>query len=230
MKGTLGLALSVALGTVAAFANWMYLQQQAENYTRVAFVGIKPGVRIRIGERFRPEHLTKVEIPKNALGNLELIAVHWEEHPAIPAFTATREFTGGELLLQQDLRTPAAQDLNRMLGENEVAMFLPIDARFFNPRLVNPGDLVSFRIPPAQPNAKPEIIGPFRILALGNRKGRAEIQRAAGLPSGAENVIAISVKTTDGGTQLEPRAERIATILQATNFRGVQLLLHPARR
>ena len=99
--------------------------------------------------------------------------------------------------------------------------------------------MVSFRIPPAlggrssstgvgaddsEPAA--EIIGPFRILALGNRKGSIDTARIIGQRPSSENDIAVSVEIR--GADVEPKAQRILNIVSMTNFKGVQVLLHPA--
>ena len=239
MKGIQGLAIALALGITGAVCNWLYIAQQAQNYERVAFLAVDNGTQVDAGDKFTKDHFMKVDIPKKDLGNLENTAVKWSDLILVVGQPATKDYSGGEIILNQDLRTPAKEDLNKLIGKDERVMWLPVDARAFNPQHVNPGDQVSFKVPgflrqnPASANgasgstpAGDEIIGPFRILALGNRKGRREIRKAAGLSSGSENVIAISVEVR--GTQLEPKAQRISEVLQLTNFQGVQVLLHPA--
>lgn len=242
MKGMQGILIAAMFGIVGAVCNWFYIVQQADKYERESFIAIDPTAEINLGDRFKREHFQKVEIPKNHLGNLETTAVKWIDLDAVEGLAATRAYFGSEILMHQDLESPAKKELNSMIGKDERVMWLPADSRTFNASHVNPGDEVSFRIPrfarPAAPdggledNLEPgqvepeEIIGPFRILALGNRKGRKDIRKAAGLSSGAENVIAISVAVR--GSQLEPKAQRISEILQLTNFQGVQILLHPA--
>ena len=56
--------------------------------------------------------------------------------------------------------------------------------------------------------------------------GRAEYARAEGVRLGSENVVAIAAELR--GLDLEPKAQRISQILEQTNFKGVQVLLHPA--
>ena len=145
---------------------------------------------------------------------------------------------GTELVLHPDLTTPAASDINETIADNERVMWLPVDSRTFPPQHVDPGDQVSFRIPEfgsssgsQRPTAgSGEIIGPFRILALGNRKGRRNVRQAAGLASGAENVIAIAVQIEQSTGKLEVRAETLAGIVATNNFQGVQVLLHKRTR
>lgn len=243
MRGLQGVVIAGAFGIVGAVSNWLYIAQQADRMERVSFIAIEADAQVNVGDRFREQHFQKVDIPKNRIGNLDQIAVLWRDRLTAVGLPSARSYLGGEILLRQDLETPAKRDLNDLIGADERVLWLPVDSRTFNPQHVNPGDEVSFKIPnfatvhdePAADvtpagstgtSSHSEIIGPFRILALGNRKGRLEVRRASGMSGGAENVLAISVKIA--GNALEPKAERISEILQLTNFQGVQVLLHPA--
>lgn len=244
MKGLQGIVIAAALGIIGAVCNWFYISRQADNYERVSFVAISPGTQLKAGDRFKKEHFTKVDIPRNQVGNLDVTAVKWRDLAAVTHMFATRSYDGSEILLQQDLKTPARQDLNKLIGKDEMVMWLSVDSRTFNPMHVNPGDRVSFKVPrfavknsssingsdgngaEAANSGPDELIGPFLIVSLGDRRGRREIQKAAGKSVGAENVIGIAVKKRGNG--LEPKAQRLSDILQLTNFRGIQLLLHPA--
>lgn len=128
-------------------------------------------------------------------------------------------------------------------------MWVPVDARTFVASLVVPGDMVSFIVPkyagtaptpaPAEPgpDGKPlpkpvptasgpstEIIGPFKILSIGNRLGSTEVLRTAKMPQLQENVMTVSVKVING--ELEPRAQRLYLTL-STSGQQVGVLLHP---
>ncbi len=238
MRGIQGVVIAACVGIVGAVCNWYYIHRLSRDKEKVAFVAIERQAQINLGDRFKEAHFVKVDIPKDNLGRLDETAVKWDALDTLIDLPATRSFQGGEILLHQDLKTPASKELNDLIGENERVMWLPVDARSFNPQHVNPGDEVSFRIPSmigitagSRPGQTPktgseEIIGPFRILALGNRKGSSEVHRASGLSAGSENTIAISVKIEND--QLEPKAQRISEVMQMTNFNGVQILLHPA--
>lgn len=69
-----------------------------------------------------------------------------------------------------------------------------------------------------------ELIGPFKVLSLGNRLGSADVLRAARIPQVQENVMTISVHVING--ELEPKAQKLAGLIQATDFRLVGILLH----
>ena len=71
----------------------------------------------------------------------------WKDLPLVVGWPSNRSYRGGELVLQQDIRTPGAKDLNDKLGKDEVAVWIPIDNRTFNSMRVNPDDEVSFILP-----------------------------------------------------------------------------------
>ena len=240
MHGIPGLIIATTLAIAGGVCNWLYIQRQADRFEREEFIMIAVD-QVREGEKFEESDFDKVEIPKNHLGNLDKVGVYWTDRKTVAGKVATRDFVRNQVLLISDLTTAARADLNMRAGPNEVIMWLPVDPRTFNPTQVNPGDQISFRVPrflASTPTLAPtdgadggvepaaEIVGPFRILALGNRMGRAEYARAEGVRLGSENVVAIAAELR--GLDLEPKAQRISQILEQTNFKGVQVLLHPA--
>ena len=135
-------------------------------------------------------------------------------------------------------------------------MWIPVDTRTFVPSLVVPGDMVSFLVVrplgptpavrgrPAAPDGNAaddkeeteekgrpagsiETIGPFKILAVGNRLGTSEVMRAAKLSQLQENVLTVRVSNRVPGER--QRAERLYALLQATNFQKAGVLLHPRK-
>jgi hypothetical protein len=93
-----------------------------------------------------------------------------------------------------------------------------------------PADSAASADPPGRqtPASPTEMIGPFRVLAVGNRLGTAEVQRANRIPQMQENVMTIAVKV-DARGELEPKAQKLANLLQVTDYRGVQILKHPKK-
>jgi hypothetical protein len=241
MKGLPGLMIAAGLGVVGAVCNWFYVSKQARDYEKVAFVTIRSDAQINVGDRFKSDHFDKVDIPKKNVGNLDQVAVTWNDAATAIGVPAARSFRGGELLLRQDLTTPAQRDLSQLLGPNEVLRWVPVDPRSFVPEHVNPGDQVSF-IVPVLPGGQPtpagnsqnlaaaptQIVGPFEILALGTRKGRREILRAAGESSGQENLVGVRVQIVNGA--LEAKAVQLFAVLQQTGNKGVGVMLHSARK
>ena len=241
MRGVQGLIIAAVFGVVGAFCNWLYITQLADDYEKESFVAIRQDAQINVGDLFDPgEHFEKVDIPKNNVGNLDKVAILWVHRGTADDYPATRSYRGGEILLRHDLATPARKDLSQMLGENEVAFWVPVSSGNFVPEMVNPNDRVSFivpRLPGGEPvevkNTKAllaqptEIIGPFQILSLGTRTGKRVVRRAAGLSSGPEHIIGIRVRLEGG--RMEPRAERLFDILRLTGQKATQVMLHSSK-
>jgi hypothetical protein len=244
MNGVKWFVLAGVLGLVGAALNWLYLTTKAQELEAVEYIGIAPDAIVHPGDKFTEEDLAPVAIPKNAQGRLPDFAILYRERQAVIGTPAVELYTGGELLLRQDLKTPPPQ--LSLTKENERAMWIPVDTRTFVPSLVNPGDQVSFLIgdvptpavpregeeetgdiPAATPlpSKQGELVGPFRVLSLGNRLGSAEVMKASGIPQQQENVMTVSV-TVEGST-LEPKAARLWSLLRLSGFRQVGVVLHP---
>lgn len=249
MNGKIALPIAAGLALAAAVLNWVYLDTKAQQLEKIEFLCVAPGITIRPGDRFTDDNLAPLPIPKNnvtdsAGKNLRQEAILYADRGTVRGMTAVRKYEAGELILRQDLRTPPASlALNK---DKEVAIFIPVDTRTFIPSLVSAGDQVSFIVggvpTPALPGdqengdenvptpalpvppGNAELIGPFKVLSLGNRLGSAEVLKASGLPQMQENVMTISA-SVEGG-QLEPRAAKLWKLLQANGFRQVGVVLH----
>jgi len=239
MRGLTGLLIAAGLGLAGALCNWMYLDSLASSEARLSFIGVKPDVRLNVGDIFKADHLEPVDIPRSRIGNLQDAAPLWSAREAVVGLRANKPYSGGELILRQDLATPAQEDLASMLAEDEVARWVPIDPRAVIPEQINPGDLVSFETPqkpasalndagadPSAPAGR-EVIGPFRVLAVGARRERPNIQQARGRSSGPENTITIAVRMPEG--KIEPRAVKLFDAVRAAGSQGVYVLLHSSR-
>jgi len=243
MKGAPGLLFAVGLGIVGAFCNWLYLANKAKQLDMVDFIAIADDVKINPGDKFNESHFMPLSIPENAAnaGNLGKVAVYWKDRATVVGEPATKSYSPGEMLLQRQIRTPPEMNINKLLMADERLLWIPVDTRTFVPSLVNAGDLVSFIVPrltlatpvaegdeggEKKPAASTELIGPFRILALGNRLGSQEVQRAAGITASQENVMAVAVKVVGG--DFDEKGQKILDNLRTTNFQQVQVILHPA--
>lgn len=243
MKGVPGLLIAVALGITGAFCNWMYLAQKGQELDRVEFIGIAEGRTINPGDKFVDSDFQPIPIPRIAVGNLDKAAPLWDELATVRGMTATRSYSPGDIVLRQHLLTPPQNDIKKLLAPDERVMWLPVDTRGFVSSLVSAGDQVSFIVPrlgaagpplaevesttaapPVAPQAT-EIIGPYRILALGNRLGSREVLAAAGVSTAQENVMAVAVKVV--GNSLDEKGQQLSDLLRQTNFQQVQVLLHP---
>ncbi len=241
MRGIGGIIVATGFGLIGAMLNFFYLSQQAARMEKVSFVAIDVSAQLNLGDRFKESHFTQVDIPRNNLGNLETVAVLWKDRASIIDMRATRAYRGGELVLQQDLRTPPEKVLSQRLGPNELARTVPVDSRSFVPELLEPGDLVSFivsQLPgtaqrpgsstqPGVTSTSTQVIGPFQVLSLGARMGDADVRRANNLPRGQEHLISVRVRRQEDG-RLEQQAELLFQHLSSSNNASLQVVVHPA--
>jgi hypothetical protein len=248
MNGKIALPIAAGLALAGAALNWFYLQTKAEQLEKIEFLCVAPGATIRPGDRFTDDKLAPLAIPKNNVGEtLAKEAILYKDRQAVIGMPAVRLHPEREIILRQDLKTPPPA--LGLAKENERAIWIPVDTRTFVPSLVNPGDLVSFLVsgvptpavprdssegngdefggpqPPPVVPGNAELIGPFRVLSLGNRLGTADVLKASGMPQMQENVMTVSV-TVDGG-QLDPKAAKLWKLLQTSGFRQVGVVLHP---
>jgi hypothetical protein len=241
MKGVPGLLIAVGLGIVGGFCNLAYLSHKATELEMVDFIAIGENVKINVGDKFNEGHFMKLSIPKNAVGNLDSVAVHWSDRSTVYGEPATKSYSPNELLLQKQIRTPPEMDIKKLLAADELAVGIPVDTRLFVSQLVNAGDNVSFLVPhvgvsfptPADGSGQgegdkgaspPDVVGPFRILALGNRLGSLDVMRASGAMPSQENVMTVAIKIVNGA--FEPKSQRLLEIMKAPNFQQVQVVLH----
>ena len=240
MKGIQGLLLSLGLGLGGAVCNWLYLERLAGKEARVSFIAIKSDIQVNIGDILRKDQLVRIDIPRSAVGNLDQVSPRWSDLSTVVGLPSTRSYRGGEIVLQQDIRTPGSKDLNEKIGKSEVAIWIPVDTRTFNSSRVNPDDEVSFILPRiagaaegaegASPQivSNSEIVGPFRILEIGNRTGRPEVQRASGARQTIDSSITIVAKLENG--HFDAKTERITEYMRSTKSQGLQVMLHPKNR
>lgn len=234
MKGALGLTIAAGLGIVGAICNWLYVQQLAADQETVSFIAVQRGVQLNIGDSFEESDLEPVPLPRNRAGSLIERAPLWSARKAVIGYGANRVFHGGEILFNFDLEAPAVRDLADTLQENEVARWVPIDTRSVVTEQINPGDLVSFDLGARGPTpagaglpnaAGPRIIGPFRVLSLGNRREPVNVAQGARPRGGSSaNTIAIVIKLIDG--EYEPQAVQLFEALRALGTQGLGVQLH----
>ena len=228
MKGIQGLIVAIGLGVAGALFNWAYLASRSSRDATVSFVGIKDGQTVNRGEVLRDDHLVELSLPERWVGNLKDFAVLYSARETVVGRPIWRTLAGECLLLNDDLKTPPE---GLKLEDGEQIMWIPVESRAFVPSLISPGDEVMFLVPrltlasgksagglepvPLLSGTTNEI-GPFRVRALGNRLGSAQVWSAAKIPQLQENVIGISVRPEE-----KKKAMALWDILQATNYRQV---------
>ncbi|MBN2024814.1 MAG: hypothetical protein JW809_18690 [Pirellulales bacterium] len=238
MKNLQGLIIALGLGVAAALVNWAYLHSASSRLATIDYIGVRPGQTVLRGERLAEEKLVRVPIPAGNAGSLDTFAVKWSDIQTVLGKAVARTLVGGSLLLEDDLRTPPTElELKKPQpggNEEEVAIFVPVDMRAFVPSLVQPGDRVSFLLgsgggptpagAPAPAAGRDETIGPFVVLALGNRLSSDDVAKAATAPTAQQNVLTIRVRLVGG--RFEEKAQRLLKAIDRTN-RGLGVMLHP---
>ena len=241
MKGIQGLILAIGLGIAGALFNWAYLARKTSDMDLVKVIGIAPHTTVNIGESLTPDHLAPIEVPLHNWDNLKSFAFKWSDRQTVVSMPVRRTLPGGSLLLEDDLRTPPPEirwEENLPEGTVERGIFVPFQTKNLVPSLINPGDVVDFVISPGgrgvptpaaggdpPPATVPEMLGPFKILALGNRLGPSDIERAFGKKPTQENVMLVSVKLIKG--EMEAKAQKLLDLLHRTNFQQVGIMIRP---
>ena len=241
MKGVPGLLIALGLAIAGGFLNWFYMAQKSREYDLVKFIGVTEG-GIRQGEVIVDSNLVGIDIPLRYALRLKEAAPTFGDKTTVVGMTAYRDFLAGELILTQDLKTPPNNDLKRDLGKDEVAIWVNVDSRGFVPQFFSGGDEVAFIVPavgagPVTPAGQPgqavdqptEMIGPFYILALGNRRGNADRAKASGMSQSSESVIAIRVKKVSE-TQLAPEAQRLLSRLRLSGNQALGMVMYPDKK
>jgi hypothetical protein len=255
MKNWIGLLIALSLAIVACLLNWQYLERKSKEIEVISFLAIADDVKVKTGDSFSESHFTRLEIPRKNAGSLKETAVLYGDMQTVVSMKALHDYRGGEIVLRQELKTPPVEF---KLGNNELAMWVPVSSATFVSSLVKPGDEVSFVVPspdavfrdiqePENPNDQlgpefgntedideprrqvfnrnTELVGPFRVLSLGNRLGSYEVSVASGAPKARENVIGIAV--TRVGLKIDPKAEKLVRWMAQPNFRQAGVVLHP---
>lgn len=245
MKGLQGIALAVGLGFAGAILNFFYIQSRANRGAQVEFLAIKDNVRVRRGDTFKDEQLEAIPLPGDVADHLADKVARVADLPTIVGMKAVRDYSGGEFLLYDDLKTPTPE---YTLAAHQRALGIPVDPQTFVPSLVQPGDQVSFLLssgayraaradgeggtpaPQASPADETEIIGPFEVLSIGNRLGRLDVMQASGAPQEQAYLITIRVEwegDAKGEGHLSGKAQKLLDRLRQGGFRPVEVMLHP---
>ncbi len=230
MKAVPGLIVALLLGGAAVIFNWIYLEKKASEFQVVELLGIRDGVKIRLGETLLDAHFEKVPVPKRYADKLKKYVYLYRDKPTVAGIKATRDYESGDLVHREDYRTPA---LTINLKDDERLIWVTVDSRAFVPKLVNPGDQLTFVFPHAGASGGPvatgeaETLGPFTIAALGTRLGDVNVARGYNSGRAEERQVGI-VARVDGG-KLEPKALRLLELTTGGN-RSIAVALHPRKQ
>lgn len=258
MKGIYGLGVALALGIAGALFNYVYLTSKLKDIEKVAFIGIPENVVIQRGEKIREEHLVPIEIPKAWVGTLADVADRWElRNTVVVNKPVTRTLVGQRILLRDDYRPAPEEVLVLGEGEKarfvavDTRTFVPAllspgdRVSFIVPKFIGPhparavapppptppendGDLDPIAAAQPKPAGSDDVIGPFTVLAVGNRLASAEVWRANRIPQTQENVLTIRVsKNVPNEVQ---RADELFRRLQAIEYRPVGIEIEKQNR
>ncbi len=227
MKEITGLVIAAVLGILAVALNWFYLDSKTKNFEMQTFLGVKDGVTITVGDTFKPEHFTPVQIPAAHVKGLEDFVFLYEDAKTVENTKAVRPYLGGELLFKSDYRTPMPKLKTPAIDE----VLLPITVAERHPSIA-PGDLVEFIFSkpgsPGEANTASEIIGPFTVATIGNQVGSMEVMKAYHIQHVSPNQLNLLVKKEGDG--LEASAQTLINRLSQADARTVRVLWHgPAK-
>jgi hypothetical protein len=182
-----------------------------------------------------------ISIPKVHIGNLDKVAVKYDSRSAVIGDKAKKTYTGDELIMQDDLRTPGILQPIEKLGTNEIAVQIPVDTSSFVASRVNPGDQIGFAVKPLtklSPGSKKEpseadnnsskefeILGPYDLIMIGDRTGSTEIYKATQGNSKNENILTFRGKIKD--KKLDQETEKLIKLKNGEYGQIIQLLLYP---
>lgn len=253
MKGIQGLVVAVVLGLAGVVLNWLYLDRKANEFDKESFIAVAPGTTINVGDTFQRDHFVPVDVPRHSATRLNGVAMPWNLLTTVVGMNATRQYTGDELLLRMELQT-APQEIEA--GPGELIKWVPIETGAAVSSDINPGDEVTFTVrkvrpqvtapppipsdgstteaPPAPPRPAPEsigyteLIGPFKVLAVGNRKGKTNVLNASRVAPMQENVIAVPIKFV--GSTPDALGQKLMDAIYATGGRDIGILLKKAKK
>ncbi len=234
MKGIPGLVVAIVFGVLGAVVNMVYLWKGRDIET-VSFVGIKEETEVESGKIIRADHLAPVRIPRESVGNLVDYAYLYSDAGTVVGQKSSRSFEGGELVLRDDLRTPPAH-LN--LKANEAVVWVIVNSSTVVASQIIPEVTpVSFFLPQSRGATATEfsqatiagweLVGPFEVLAVGNRLGSTDVMEASRIPPQDRNKLALRV-TFDENGQMTSKMQDLVRYVQQSNFAPLNLMLHPA--
>jgi hypothetical protein len=200
----------------------------------VSFLGIREGTKIKVGDVLLESHFAEVPVPARYADQLKKFVFLYRDKGTVTRIKAIREYAGGDLVHREDYKTPEQEIA---LKPDERMVWVAVESRAFVPSLVNPGDQITFVFPQpglgaveagvAGAGSASELIGPFRVGALGTRLGDVKVSQAYSAGRSEERQIGIIVRVEGG--KLEANALRLLELTAGGN-RSVAVALHPRER
>lgn len=234
MNHWIRLALPVGLGIIAAVVNWVAVSARLQPE---AFVAVN--ANLAAGDPVRPDNLVQIELSGD-LGSLRQAAIPWEHRAAVYHRSIPRDLIAGDIVLWRD----ASALLDEMPKDGEDKLTIPLSDIPFVPRFILVGQEVGFWIagsedddltpleaePGQEDERKGEYVGPFRVLAVGERASPGEpgTDDARGR---VNQVLTIAVKLDPQTRQLDEKTQHLLTLLnERRQQRIMAILLHSPGR
>jgi hypothetical protein len=251
MKGIHALLVAAGLGVVGMLFNYAYLSKASQKLETVSFIGMNQDVNR--GEKLKQEYFVEVAIPVSNVGNLKEYVVLYQDRTTVVNVPVWRTLKKGSLLTRDATEKTPPQSPDLKEGERlefipiDVRTTVPslivpgamVSFRVARPEGVptravrgdagsadpapKPGDAA--RTPEMAPaGGSSEVIGPFKVICIGNRLSSAEVMTSYKLPQLQENMLGIRVSKHEGNEV--QKYERLCELLQATNSRQVGVTIH----
>ncbi|QGJ70682.1 Hypothetical protein PBC10988_23800 [Planctomycetales bacterium 10988] len=213
MNVWLKLFLPIGLGAVAGYLNYLALQEKPKvfQYTQTS-KALSPG-KDEFKESSLEVLVTTQEIPP---------AILFTDRAVLYGKPVPRSFEEGDLLLLRDI--DASNQIS--LQADETAIEVPLQGVDFEPTLLGVGKQIGFVVEKAidrdttnyDEESKYEVIGPFRIVSVGNRLAKGDEEDLRRRP----DTISVATKLSTSGEL----SEKVDSLLVAIRSRQILSLSH----
>jgi hypothetical protein len=254
MKGITGLIVAIGLGIAGALANLFYLHSEAQKVETVSFIGVKKSVNSgeRLLEdnlvevKIPLDHVGNLDQYAYKWEALKSVT-------GASVWRALDCSKGAVLLVSSDIQTPH-KELALGKGEIAVCVPVPrnfvtshinpgdkVSFKFWNTvpaaaptragkEASSPAIAGDLTPKPEEPDAIPqpagpsEVIGPFVVMAVGNRLDSVEVMKAAKIPQLQDNVLVLRISKNMPGE--EERYEKLGMRIHSAGSNSYDLILN----
>lgn len=222
------LAIPIVLGLTAAGVNWLFMREKPvpQYYARMR-------ADLNRGDPFKDGLLERFPVDSEYVTYMPKTAVPYEQRETLFGREATRDLKKGDMILWQDSSHPG-WEFN--LQENEKALPISLEGISSVPKLLRVNDYISFLVAQGpekpkgntQPDVKVELVGPFRVLSVGDRVSRDSQERKTEGRVTDERMITVAVRIDDP----QKIDDKIRKVVTARGFdrRLVGLVLSPIKK
>lgn len=233
MKTWLKLLLPIGLGLIAVFINTTVMNSKLRPKELIVV-----RKNMKTGDIFTPADIESREFSGD-VASLVRAAIPWSERAVLFGREVPRDLIAGDLVLSRDA-TPPALELKPNAGEASLPVSLEGVASV--PRLLLVGEEIGFiidkrrlggaqtgplgnviqsagqQLSMTQAAVEPDYVGPFRVLGVGQRLTRTDVESDTG---GAieQRIITIAIKLGPDN-DIDPEAEKLIKAINSPSGRG----------